>query len=114
MKIQFIRQSSLLDCIQTLPVQELIDLFNEEGFKVDKNNLSQSVKVANGKLMRQKAQIDIEEKDNIQEETGDFDSVIVAVEKYQGYGFNEKEMTVRKFANIFKQYKNGKGQDNKK
>jgi hypothetical protein len=104
-KHKFNYQMTLLNTVKTLPVPELTDLLKGEGYKINPDNLKESFHVIYGKLMRQKAQIEIDEKEEIKEESGDFEAVIVAVEKFQGYHFDEDKMTVRRFANIYKNYK---------
>ena len=107
--------ASLLRAVATLPVPEMIEIANEEGFNIDINNLEETLKFANGRLQRRKAQIEIEEGPEEKQEKADFDGLIIELEKFQGYEFNEKKMTVRKFANIYKKYKeHGKRQNKKK
>jgi hypothetical protein len=97
--------ASLLRAVAILPVPEMIELCRKEGYKIDIKNLAESLKVANGKLQRKKAQIELDDLNDNKEEKVDFDNLIVELEKFQGYGFDEKQMMVRKFANIYKKYK---------
>ena len=115
LKHKFDYQSSLFRMVQTLPIPELVEMFNEEGFKIDLDNYQESIAIANGKLQKRKAQIELEEQNETKEEAGDFDNVIAILSKFQGYRFEEKEMTVRMFANIYKNYKeDGKRRENNK
>lgn len=113
MKQIFGYHAKLYESLQILPLPELVKQFNGEGYKVDIRDFENTMKLAYGKLMKKKAQIEMLEP-KIEEEEVDFDSVIVALEKAQGYGFNEKEMTVRKLANIYKQLKEDGKRKNKK
>ncbi len=105
----------LLNAVANLPIPEMVELVNEEGFKIDLKDFDRTWKAARSKLLKKKAQIELEENNNTEDDQGaDFDSLIVAMEKEQGYGFNQKEMTVRHFANIYKNYKDGQRKNKKK
>ena len=105
MKQMFNVHTIMLNAIETLPIQELIDLFNEEGYRVSLDDYENSIKAARSKLNKKKAQIELDEKNEDKGKKEDFDSLISLVERFQGYGFNQKEMSVKLFAHIYKNYK---------
>ena len=56
--------------------------------------------------MRVKNQIKSIESEQVTEKReGDLDGLITTLERHQGYQFDEQTMTVKKFANIYKSYK---------
>ena len=114
MKQMLSYHQQLYNAIAIFPLPELINLFNQDGFKVDLGNFAESMKVAKSKLEKKKAQIETQEP-KTEVKGVDFDAIIVGLERAQGYGFNEKEMSVRKLANIYKLVKeDGKRRENKK
>ncbi len=115
MKHMYNYHTILLNTVRNFPIPEMVDMVNKEGFKIDLKDFDTTWKAARSKLMKKKAQIELDEKNTEKEDTGnDFDSLIVAMEKHQGYGFDQKEMTVRHFANIYKLFKDGQRRENKK
>lgn len=103
LKHAFGYQIKVYDCLKIMPVPELIEKFNSCGFNVDIDNYETTMQRAYGKLMKKKAQFELEEgnEDNDKDQI-DFEELIVLLEAKQGYGFNEEKMTVRKFAKIYK------------
>ena len=111
MKNDFERQSSLMRILKIYPHPDIIGLTREEGFVIDPENFDVTYEKAYTRLMRLKNQISIKEKEKeavSDEKPEDFDRLIVTLEKHQGYQFDEHTMTVKKFANIYKTYKNAK------
>jgi multidrug resistance efflux pump len=91
-----------------LPHPKLIEEANEFGFNLDPKDFKATLQKAKSKLTKLKHQISIIMKDEeVEEKKSDFDATIVQIEKYQGYNFPDN-MTVKKFANIYKSYKDGK------
>ena len=112
-KYNFDYEITLYRMLGKLPIPELVEQFNELGYNVQIKDYEASMKGAYGKLMKKKAQIEMQEKKPI-EGSIDFDSLITTLEKEQGYGFDEYKMTVRKLATIYKQVKDGEGRKDKK
>ena len=106
----------VLKAVANLPVPEMVQEANDLGYKIDPANIHESIQRAYGKAMKKKAKIEIEEKNQAKEESDEgIDGIIVSLERHQGYGFNQKEMTVRHLASIYKQVKaDGKRRENKK
>ena len=79
-------------------------LLIDEGFRVT-DNIADTYRMAFGKVKRMNDDILHEEKSEEKREAVDFDSIISELEKYQGYQFDQKSMTVKHFANIYKRFK---------
>ena len=89
----------------------MIKAVNELGFAIDPDNYDKTFAQARAKMVRLKNQIKSEAKQKSlegKEESTDFDSLIIKMERYQGYQFNKKEMSVKEFANIYKQWQDQK------
>jgi hypothetical protein len=116
LKHAFDYQIILYNAVLEVPMPELVELFNSCGFKVDLNNYEESMQRAYGKLMKKKAQIELEEgnEDNDKEPI-DFEELIVLLESVHTFTENERTMTVRKFAKIYKKViQDARRKDNKK
>lgn len=115
MKLNYQIGCTILRVVQKHPVQETIDAAKEYGYFIDPDNLKKTFEKAYTKLMRLKNKISIIENESKQDteesEKEDFDGLIATLEKYQGYQFDEHQMSVKKFANIYKNYKNAREQD---
>ena len=116
MKLNYEMGVTILRAVQLCPVKETIEAANELGYAIDPNDLKQSFEKAYTKLMRLQNKIDIIEKESKQEDEGtqDLEGLIATLEKHQGYQFDEFNMSVRKFANIYKNYKDAREQDRKR
>ncbi len=108
MQMDFQRHSSILRVIEMYPVQDLVDEAKEDGYAIDLDDFDKTFEKAYTRLMKMKNQINIFEKEQAKDETKDqsIEGLIVELEKFQGYGFDEHKMNVKKFANIYKKYKN--------
>ena len=115
MKLNYELGATILRVVQKLPVKETIEAAKEHGYIIDPDNLKPTFEKAYTKLMRLKNKISIIESESKQEtdesEKEDFDGLIATLEKFQGYQFDEHAMSVKKFANIYKNYKNAREQD---
>lgn len=113
MQLDLQRQSSLLRMIELMPIPELIEEARKEGFFIDLKDFKKTFEKAYTKLMRLKNRIDIDlkAKEKDVEEDQSLDGLIADLEKFQGYQFDEQKMTVKKFANIYKNYKDAREQD---
>ena len=108
LKVQYEQWSIILRMVEILPHPDIIKEANEFGFNIDLKDFKATFQKAKSKHIKLKHQISIIEKDEeVDEKPMDFDGTIVQLEKYQGYHFDPK-MTVKKFAHIYKQYKDGK------
>lgn len=106
LKLQY--HSSFLRVVQAFPHPELIELINDEGYNIDPERLEESFRSAYSKLMKLKGQISMMVNEQKKDEAkNDMDGLITALEKFQGYQFDEHKMTVKKFVNIYKKYKDG-------
>ena len=77
---------------------------------IEVDDFQKTFEKAYTRLMRMKNQINIFQKEQEKDENAkdpSLDELIVTLEKFQGYQFNEKKMSVKKFANIYKKYKDG-------
>lgn len=105
--------SILLRSVQVCPVKETVQAAAEFGYFIDLNNFENTFEKAYTKLMRLKNQISIIENESKQEDTKDSEDIeglIATLEKFQGYQFDELKMSMRKFANIYKNYKDASEQ----
>ena len=109
MQIDYQRHASMMRIIKEYPHEELIELINEEGYAIKADDFEKTFEKAYTRLMRMKNQISIFEKERAVDEGNEqsLDDLIVTLEKFQGYQFDEHEMSVKKFANIYKKYKDG-------
>ena len=107
---------TILRAVQICPVKETVQAAAEFGYNIDLGDLKKTFEKAYTKLMRLKNKISVIDNESKQEkeetEKEDFDGLITTLEKFQGYQFDEHKMTVRKFANIYKNFKNAREQDN--
>jgi len=107
MQIQFNLHTVLLRAVENLQHPELVQICNDNGYAITLDDFDKTFEKAYTQLMKKKAHISIFEKEaaaDKDEQTPDLDDLIVTLEKFQGYQFNEKEMSVKKFANIYKKY----------
>lgn len=107
MKIQFDMDSSVLRVVQQYPHPDAIEIAKEFGYDIRLDDLKKTFEKAYTQLMKLKNKIKIteNEQENSEVKKEDFDGLITTLEKFQGYGFDEHKMTVKKFANIYKKYK---------
>lgn len=114
MKLDFDLGAVVLRTVQLYPCPETIEAAKEFGYDIDLENLHQTFEKAYTKLMRLNHKIKVIENDSKQDEQNaereDLDGLIATLEKFQGYQFDEHMMSVRKFANIYKNYKNARQQ----
>jgi len=111
MKLNYQLGAVILRTVQICPVKETIEAAKEFGYIIDIDNLKPTFEKAYTKLMRLKNQISIIENESKEDnETGndDLEGLIATLEKHQGYQFDEQKMSVRKFANIYKNYKDAR------
>ena len=95
--------ASIIRVLAQHPNDELIELAEECGYSMDKKDLQGSIDRAVAKIKRTKKDIERAQKDmQTDDEKPDFDALVTSLERFQGYQFNEREMTVKKFANIYK------------
>ena len=96
--------ASIIRVLSRHPHEELIDLAEEVGYKMNRHDLQGSIDRAVAQIKKTKKQIERTEKEmkSDEDERPDFDSLITSLERFQGYQFDEMTMTVRKFANIYK------------
>lgn len=109
MQMDFQRHASILRVIEMYPVQDLVDEAKADGYDIDLDDFDKTFEKAYTRLMRMKNQINIFEKEQAKDEGQDqsIEGLIVELEKFQGYAFDEHKMNVKKFANIYKKYKDG-------
>ena len=114
MKLNYQLGAAILRAVQICPVEETIEAAKEFGYLIDIDDLKPTFEKAYTKLMLLKNQITAIENDSKQDEenndSGDIEGLIAALEKHQGYQFDEMKMSVRKFANIYKNYKDAREQ----
>lgn len=117
MQLKYQLGATILRAVQICPAEETIEAAREFGYMLEVDNLEKTFEKAYTQLMRLKNNIQSIENDYKQEaesdEKDDFDSLIAILEKYQGYQFDELKMTVKKFANIYKNYKDAREQTRK-
>lgn len=104
----FILQS-LYDFLCVSPEPEIAELITKQGYTFDLTNqvtYEQSLKRLRGEIEKKKAHYDMTmNKRPDQPEAPNMDSLITEMEKFQGYGFDERSMTLKKFASIVSRYK---------
>jgi len=105
MKLNFEIGSTILRAVQVYPVEETLEAARVHGYFIDPDNLKPTFEKAYTKLMRLKTKISVIENESKQDE-----KLITTLEKFQGYQFNEHTMMVRKFANIYKNFKDAREQ----
>ncbi len=107
MQMDYSRHETILKFIEKYPFPDIIEEATKEGYAIDINNFAKTFEKAYTRLMRLKNQISIERKNQEPEEKEEagLDDLIVTLEKFQGYQFDEEKMNVRKFANIYKRFK---------
>jgi len=115
MKLNFDLGSVILRAVQLYPCEETIEAAKEFGYDINLDDLKPTFEKAYTKLMRLNHQIKTIENDSKQDteetEREDLDGLIAALERHQGYQFDEHAMTVKKFANIYKNYKDAREQN---
>lgn len=112
MKLNYQIGATILRAVQICPVKETITAAAEFGYLIDINDLKPTFEKAYTRLMRLKGQISVIESESKldKDEKDDLEGLIATLEKYQGYQFDELKMSVRKFANIYKNYKDARQQ----
>lgn len=95
---------TLLYLYCAFPTPELKNMVITEGFKVFETP-EQTYKSGMGKIKKMADDLKIEESEDIRDDGGDIDELIVELERFQGYQFNQDTMSVTQFAYIFKRYK---------
>ena len=103
--LQYEQGQIAMRMLKLFPVKELIDEVNAFGYEIDPDNFDKTYEKAKTQLTKLKHKISlIKTESKVDEEPQDFDSMIVSLEKFQGYAFDDG-MKVKKFANIYKKYK---------
>jgi hypothetical protein len=98
-----------LRVVQSLPHPDTIEIAKEYGYDIDLKNFPATFEKAYTQLMRLKNQVSALDNEVKEEEPGgDLDGLITTLERHQGYQFDETRMTVKKFAAIYKSFKNAK------
>ena len=109
MEHQYNSEARLLNMLDKLRHPDMIEAIKDLGYFIDLKDYDRTFAKARTKLVRIKNQLKSEEenrkKEKEEEGTTDFDALITTLEKHQGYQFIEREMSVKRFANIYKQYK---------
>ncbi len=107
MKLEYEIGACLLRVIKEIPHPELLEMAEKFGFFIKIDDLEKTFIKARAKLVRLKNKIVTTEKEmsKTEDEKANLDPLIVMLEKHQGYQFNEHEMTVNKFANIYRSFK---------
>jgi len=98
----------LVNFLSKYPEEEIIKELESEGYKINTDTQEkyyQSLQRVVSQIKKAELQVRLAEKDQNKKQDQNFDILITELEKFQGYGFNEKEMTVKKFASIYKRYK---------
>lgn len=109
LKLDYELGSIALRVVQSVPHADTIEVAAEQGYIIDLNNFDTTFEKAYTQLMKVKNQVKALENEQQKEEVGgDLDGLITTLEKHQGYQFNETKMTVKKFAAIYKSFKNAK------
>lgn len=112
MQLHLHMHSIILNMVKVLPLPEIIEEAKKEGYIIDVANFEKTLEKAYTRLMRLKREIDINEKqkarDEEEKEDQSLEPLIADLEKFQGYQFDEYKMSVKKFASIYKKYKDGK------
>ncbi len=106
MKHQHNTDASILRVVQQFPHPEVIAMAKESGYVIDLKDFNKTFEKAYTQLKRMENTIKSLDKEQEEEPVKqDFDKLITTLEKFQGYGFDEHKMKVKKFANIYKKYK---------
>ena len=109
MEYQYNSEARLLNMLDKMRLPEMVEAIAEIGYFIDLKNYDKTFAKARSKLVRLKNQLNSDKKkraaEKEEEKNTDFDSLITTLEKHQGYQFIEHKMSVKKFANIYKQYK---------
>jgi len=109
LRLKYEIDSTALRMVEQLPVQQTIEVAKDCGYEIDLSNFKETFDKARSQLNRLDTKIRIIEAETKHEEKReDLDPLIVTLERHMGFQFKEHEMTVRKFANIYKEYKNVK------
>ena len=98
----------LVNFLSKYPEEEIIKELESEGYKINTDTQEkyyESLQRVVSQIKKAELQVRLAEKDQNKKQDQNFDILITELEKFQGYGFNEKEMTVKKFASIYKRYK---------
>lgn len=117
MQLDYQRHVSILglmeQCVKInvlFPLPDLIELAKDEGYMIVLDDFDKTFEKAYTRLMRMKNQMSIFKKEQEVEENANepsLDELIVKLSKFQGYQFEEQKMSVKQFANIYKNYKDG-------
>lgn len=102
---------TLLKFLKNYPEEEIIESLSDFGYSIDTDNLEDSLRKINGQIRRQELQLKDTNKDT--GEAMNFDEIVTEMEKFQGYAFDEKKLTVSKFASIVKRHKDNGRRQNK-
>ncbi len=112
MQLDLHRHSIILDMVKVLPLPDVLEEAAKEGYIIDVANFEKTFEKAYTRLMKLKREIDInakqKERDEEEKEDQSLEPLIADLEKFQGYQFDEYKMSVKKFASIYKKYKDGK------
>lgn len=96
-----------LNIVKMLRIPEAEEIANLAGLEIDLYDFDRTYEKAKARvgLLQNRLRRAENERSNQPEEKQDIDALIVSLEKFQGYQFDEHKMSVRKFANIYKHYK---------
>jgi len=112
LKLNYERHGTMLRVVQILPHPEFIEMINEDGYEIDLDDFERTFQKARSRVMKMKGKITmLENEQKTEVKKDDLDQLITTLEKFQGYQFNEETMSVKKFANIYKNYKDAGQQD---
>lgn len=107
LKLDYELGAIALRVVQAVPHPDTVEIAADNGYIIDLDNFDKTFEKAYTQLMKIKNQIKSLENEQQKEETGgDLDGLITTLEKHQGYQFDETKMTVKKFAAIYKSFKN--------
>ena len=107
MKLEYEVGACILRVIKEMPHPELLEMAEKFGYFIKIDDLEKTFIKARAKLVKLKNRITTTEKEmsKTEDEKANLDPLIVMLEKHQGYQFNEQTMTVNKFANIYRSFK---------
>lgn len=113
MKLDHDLKACMVRTAADYPHPDLLDLLRENGITIDPEDVEGSLKAAQSRVTHLRQKISNIEKDYTEKpQKGAFDKLIVTLEKFQGYQFDEQKMNVSKFASIYKNYKDAGAKDN--
>jgi len=107
MQLNYQRHASLLRVIKMFPDEEFLAEAAADGDMISLDDFDKTFEKAYTRLMRMKNQIGAFQREQEKEDTEEssLEGTIAMLEKFQGYQFDEYKMSVKKFANIYKAYR---------